>query len=157
MLDVTVKKKRGSWNGSDVKAVDEWAMAKARENFWVFRKWIHPNLIRSWFQYDAAKHLQQFYADYRAGKRPKLLLSTAPQHGKSMMVIDFIVCWQQSGRQGDLCLVLGRPRRACQHRPAAHLLAVGADGNRKRGDPMRVANRGMTWQRRRLSKSSSRT
>ena len=41
-------------------------------------------------QYEVARHLQQFYEDFVAGKRPKLVLSSPPQHGKSMMMVDFI-------------------------------------------------------------------
>ena len=32
----------------------------------------------------------EFYRDYKAGKRPKLIIETPPQHGKSVQVIEFI-------------------------------------------------------------------
>lgn len=64
--------------------------AQARENFWAFRKFIHPELIYSWWQRDVATHLQQFYADFIAGKRPTIVLSSPPRHGKSVQVRDFI-------------------------------------------------------------------
>ena len=56
--------------------------AEAREHFWAFRKFIHPDLIEGWWQVDVAEHLDQFYRDYVAGKRPKLVLCSPPQHGK---------------------------------------------------------------------------
>jgi hypothetical protein len=43
-----------------------------------------------WFPRSVAIKLKQFYIDFKAGKRPVLLLMTPPQHGKSLSVIDFI-------------------------------------------------------------------
>src|ERR1039458_5018025 len=57
-------------------------------------------MLHSWFQYDAGKHLQKFYEDVVAGKRPKLLLSSPPQHGKSLLMGDF-VSWV-AGKNPDL-------------------------------------------------------
>jgi hypothetical protein len=66
-------------------------LAQARENFWAFRLWMHPELLWSWWQWDAAQNLQQFYEDFVAGKRPKVILQTAPQHGKTTLLEDFIL------------------------------------------------------------------
>lgn len=81
---------RGIWTNHDLALVEDLACAEARENFWAFRQWLHPALIRSWYQREAAAHMQQFYEDYLAGKRPKLAWSAPPQHGKTMQVTDFI-------------------------------------------------------------------
>jgi predicted phage terminase large subunit-like protein len=62
----------------------------ARRNFYEFRQRMNPKLKVGWFVEDAARELQQFYADWRSGLRPILILSSPPQHGKSLMVIDFI-------------------------------------------------------------------
>ena len=63
---------------------------EAKENFWVYRQFINPNLKLSWFQKEIAYALMQFYQDYKAGKRPKLIIEAPPQHGKSVQVIEFI-------------------------------------------------------------------
>jgi hypothetical protein len=38
----------------------------------------------------AGVKLRNFYDDFKAGKRPIMLLMTPPQHGKSLSVIDFM-------------------------------------------------------------------
>ncbi len=61
---------------------------------------MHPELITGWWPEQIARHLQNFYKDLIAGKRPKLLISAPPQHGESMAVTDFIA-WV-AGRNPDL-------------------------------------------------------
>ena len=53
---------------------------------------MNPRLLlrNMWFPKKIARRLRKFYDDYKAGKRPILLLMTPPQHGKSLTVIDFI-------------------------------------------------------------------
>jgi N-terminal domain of anti-restriction factor ArdC len=68
------------------------ALALAREDFWRFRLLINPQMHQAWWQQDVAKHINQFYADFIAGKRPKLILQAPPQHGKSEQIRDF-ACW----------------------------------------------------------------
>jgi predicted phage terminase large subunit-like protein len=51
---------------------------------------MHPELLVSWWQWDVAQNLQQFYDDFVAGKRPKIVLQAPPQHGKTTQVEDFI-------------------------------------------------------------------
>jgi predicted phage terminase large subunit-like protein len=63
---------------------------QARRNFWAYRQFVHRNLKRGWFQREIANHLQRFYADLKAGKKPKLVIQSPPQHGKSETVVDFI-------------------------------------------------------------------
>ena len=64
--------------------------AEARERFAVFRRYMHPEMMWDWFTLEISDHLQDFYDDCMAGKRPKMVLESPPQHGKSMAVDDFI-------------------------------------------------------------------
>ena len=74
----------------NIELIEELAAKEAKENFWVYRQFINPNLKLSWFQKEIAYALMQFYQDYKAGKRPKLIIEAPPQHGKSVQVIEFI-------------------------------------------------------------------
>jgi hypothetical protein len=76
-------------------AVEEYGTGElvwARENFWEYRIAMNPRFIlrNKWFPLSLARKLRRFWEDYKAGKRPVLLLETPPQHGKSLTVIDFI-------------------------------------------------------------------
>jgi hypothetical protein len=64
----------------------------ARENFWEYRVVMNPRFILRgrWFPRSLARKLRKFWDDFKAGKRPVLLLETPPQHGKSLSIIDFI-------------------------------------------------------------------
>jgi hypothetical protein len=64
----------------------------ARANFWSYRITMNPQLILrdKWFPRSVACKLRTFWDDFRAGKRPVMLLQTPPQHGKSLSVLDFI-------------------------------------------------------------------
>src|SRR3954462_2736732 len=62
----------------------------ARDSYWAFRQVMHPDMLKGWFQREVAKELQQFHADLVAGKRPKLILQSPPQHGKSRQIVDLI-------------------------------------------------------------------
>jgi hypothetical protein len=59
------------------------AQAEARENFWAFRRYMHPHMLWGWWVEKVAVVLQQFYYNFVAGKRPKLALMAPPQHGKT--------------------------------------------------------------------------
>jgi predicted phage terminase large subunit-like protein len=74
----------------DIELIDELLRAEARENFLVFRHYIRLELQDGWFVRDVAYHLQQFWKDLAAGKRPKLAFEAPPQHGKSLEVTDFM-------------------------------------------------------------------
>lgn len=63
---------------------------KARRDFRAYRRLINPGLKDGWFRQEAEKALQDWWEKFRAGLRPVLLLSTPPQHGKSILIIDFI-------------------------------------------------------------------
>ena len=58
---------------------------------------MRPDMLENWWTDEIAAHLQQFYRDLKAGRRPKLALMTGPQHGKSWTVTDFAAwvatCW----------------------------------------------------------------
>lgn len=69
---------------------DRYFALEAKDNFWVYRQYINPNLKLSWWQKEVAYELMQFWEDFKLGKRPKLAIEAPPQHGKSQMVIDFI-------------------------------------------------------------------
>lgn len=77
---------------SDIDLIEQRIILEARKDFWVFRQYMNPNHATGWFQEDVCRNLQQWYLDYRAGKRPVLIINTPPQHGKSNMIMDF-VCW----------------------------------------------------------------
>lgn len=81
---------------TDLGVVDKKRIMQARRSFWAYRQHIHPAMKKGWWQREIARHLQQFYEDFVAGKRPKLVIQSPPQHGKSEQVVDFIswVCGQ---------------------------------------------------------------
>jgi len=87
-MDITV---------DDINAMEQYWIEKSRVNFLAYRLYMrHKTFINSWFMTELAGHLQQFYKDFKNGKRPILLIQTPPQHGKSLTVTDFIA-WM-SGR-----------------------------------------------------------
>src|SRR5262249_41201740 len=49
-----------------------------------------PQLLHSCWQYEIAKELMRFYAEFEAGRKPMLVLQAPPQHGKTEQVTDFI-------------------------------------------------------------------
>jgi len=75
------------------------AQAEARENFWAFRRHMHPEMLWDWWPELVSIVLQHFYDDLVAGKRPKLALMAPPQHGKTTAAEDFIA-WA-AGRNPD--------------------------------------------------------
>lgn len=102
MLDIREPRR---FTADDLALIEELACIDARENFWAFRLWMHPELKRSWFQKEVANAFQQLYDDYRKGERPKLLLAAPPQHGKTKQVTDFIA-WI-AGRHPELKSIFG--------------------------------------------------
>lgn len=70
--------------------IDAYRALQAAESFWAFRQYINPDLKCDWWPRDIARELQQFWEDYQAGLRPKLVIMAPPQHGKSTAIIDFI-------------------------------------------------------------------
>lgn len=76
----------------DVDLIEQISIKNSRVNFLEFRKYVSllPDFMYNWFVIDLCRHLQQFYIDFITGKRPKLIISTPPQHGKSAAITDFI-------------------------------------------------------------------
>jgi len=79
-------------NAEKLRLVEECRVRQARIDFHVFRMYMHPKNKDGWFQRDVAKHLQQFVEDFKAGKRPKLVIEAPPQHGKSVQIVD-VIAW----------------------------------------------------------------
>jgi predicted phage terminase large subunit-like protein len=75
---------------SDLNLLEQIAIAQARQSFWAFRQYINPKMIKGWWQKEIAYALQQFYYDLQSDKKPMLVITAPPQHGKSYQVIDFI-------------------------------------------------------------------
>ena len=90
MLQRTTKKSENAAATIDVLRDTE--LGGAINNFAHYRVLMNPRftLKKKWFPLSLAQTLRQFYDDFKAGKRPVLLLQTPPQHGKSLTVIDFI-------------------------------------------------------------------
>jgi hypothetical protein len=64
--------------------------AELREDFYLYRMKMRPNMLQNWWTMEIADALQQFYQDLIAGKRPRLAIGAPPQHGKSLAAEDFI-------------------------------------------------------------------
>lgn len=82
--------RRQQYDYQDLQLVEGWAIADARRSFWAFRQYINPGMMIGWWQRQVAAELQKFLQDLIDGKRPKLVMQSPPQHGKSKQVIDFI-------------------------------------------------------------------
>jgi len=67
-------------NSKKLELIEELTVRHARVDFYAFRRYIHPKNKDGWFQRDVAGHLQLFYDDFVAGKRPKLIIEAPPQH-----------------------------------------------------------------------------
>jgi predicted phage terminase large subunit-like protein len=87
-------------NTEELDLVEQLHLFDARESFWAFRQYMNQDMILGWFQEEVANELQVFYNDLVAGRRPYLVLSAPPQHGKSRQMIEFIA-WL-SGKNPDL-------------------------------------------------------
>jgi predicted phage terminase large subunit-like protein len=66
------------------------AIEQARASFWSYRQYINPKLKKGWFHRVVSHELQIFWEDMKAGKRPKLVIQAPPQHGKSMIAVEWI-------------------------------------------------------------------
>jgi hypothetical protein len=67
----------------DAEKVVALGAARARDDFYAFRRMVRPGIIWGWWIEVLAWELQRFYEDFVAGKRPRLALMAPPQHGKS--------------------------------------------------------------------------
>ncbi|MBK8396138.1 MAG: phage terminase large subunit [Leptospiraceae bacterium] len=77
-------------NIKKLELIDALYALESRDDFWVYRQYMNPDLKISWFQKEIAYELMEFYRKYKLGLRPKLVIEAPPQHGKSSQVIDFI-------------------------------------------------------------------
>lgn len=84
----------------EIDLIEQYWQAKAREDFWAFRQYMHPKMKIGWWQREISQELTNFYYEFTAGKRPILLIQAPPQHGKSYQIIDFIA-WM-SGKNPDV-------------------------------------------------------
>ena len=75
---------------SNADLLEALALDRARGSFWAYRQYMRPGMLKGWWQREIARNLQQFFTDFQTGKRPKLVIQSPPQHGKSEQVIDFI-------------------------------------------------------------------
>src|SRR5262245_47927891 len=78
------------WTTEDIDLVDKMAQLESREAFWSYRRYLNPRMHVGWWQREVALELHRFWLEYKAGRRPKLLLQSPPQHGKSYTIIDFM-------------------------------------------------------------------
>jgi predicted phage terminase large subunit-like protein len=78
------------WTAEEIELIDRRAQFESRESFWAYRKYIAPQMLLGWWQREVALELHRFWLEFRAGRRPRLLLQSPPQHGKSTMVTDFL-------------------------------------------------------------------
>lgn len=85
---------------ADLELLEELACCEAREDFWAYRQWMNPDMLKGWWQELVAYALQQFYVDLCDGLRPKLVIESPPQHGKSRQVTEF-TSWV-AGKNPDL-------------------------------------------------------
>ena len=80
-------------------AVAEYYGARARRDFWSFRKYVRDDLVIGWWLEDVAGELQEFWNEFKAGERPKLIIQAPPQHGKTWTLTDF-VAWATGKEPG---------------------------------------------------------
>jgi predicted phage terminase large subunit-like protein len=94
LLDLDIE-----WTTEKLRLLEAVACEESRESFWAYRQFLNPHMIlrrpgapRSfcWWQREVALELHRFWLGYQAGRRPKLLLQSPPQHGKSTMAVDFL-------------------------------------------------------------------
>jgi len=75
---------------SDIDLLEKLAILESRKSFWAYRRYMNPSMEIGWWQREIAEELQNFYNDFVNGLRPCLVIQAPPQHGKSVIVVDFI-------------------------------------------------------------------
>jgi predicted phage terminase large subunit-like protein len=85
--------------GDSASLIEQLAQREAFKSFWTYRRYVNPRLILGWWPREVAVELQRFWDEYLAGKRPKLLIQSPPQHGKSTTAVDFL-SWILGHRPG---------------------------------------------------------
>ena len=99
-MDARTETGAPSLTPDDVELYAQTQAAELREDFFLYRQRIRPQMLQNWWTLEIADALQQFYDDLVAGKRPRLAIGAPPQHGKSLAAEDFIA-WV-SGRNPEL-------------------------------------------------------
>lgn len=85
----------------DVELLERWWIEKSRRNFFAYRQFIRCGHFKfNWFIESFSYALQKFYVDFVKGKRPILIVSCPPQHGKTWGIED-LVAWI-AGQNPDL-------------------------------------------------------
>ena len=92
-------------NTSPEAAKLELALRACRKSFNAFRWFINDDLIDGWFQREVCRVLEEYYYALMAGERPKLVIMAPPQHGKSVMINDFVL-WLL-GKRPDTKVIYG--------------------------------------------------
>jgi predicted phage terminase large subunit-like protein len=117
-----------------------------RDDFAYFRQHIRPGMLWGFWNEVVAIELTEFYKDFVAGKRPKIVICTPPQHGKSWTAVDFIG-WV-SGRDPNLKTIFASFSDELGMRTNKELQRM-LDNDRYRMlfPKTKLAKRGETWQR----------
>ena len=102
-MDRTSRRRKLLLNSTLLRVEAERARAEAREHFFAFRQYIHPDIVWGPWVQQVSLELQQFYEDFVAGRRPKLALQAPPQFGKSSAAED-LIAWV-AGRNPDLKII----------------------------------------------------
>lgn len=84
----------------DLDEIERLLIARARVDFWCYRRLMNPKMKVGWFQQRVAQILQEFYEKLVSGQKPMEVIQAPPQHGKSVQVVDF-VAWL-GGRHPEL-------------------------------------------------------
>lgn len=75
----------------EIQLLEDHCINKSRQDFYCYRQYISNFKLKTgWFIKNISQEIQIFYEDYKAGKRPILVIQAPPQHGKSEAVMDGI-------------------------------------------------------------------
>jgi predicted phage terminase large subunit-like protein len=78
---------------------------RARRHLLPFIQQTLPTYVAGWFQEELCAHLEQFYADVKAGKSPRLAVFAPPRHGKTEAVSRRFPAWVL-GQDPDIPIIL---------------------------------------------------
>jgi hypothetical protein len=106
---------------SSVKLGEEAGTDLARKRFYAFRQLMRPDMHWNWWTREVSDHLEQFYRDMLAGKRPRLALMAPPQHGKTLLITPI----------GRLATKELGPSRGSHRSRAATSVCCSASGRRR--------------------------
>lgn len=78
------------FTSDDLMLMEQIMARRARDNFWLYRRYMNPEMRIGWFQRSICSELQKFYTAFYFGERPVLIIQAPPQHGKSTIIVDFV-------------------------------------------------------------------